>query len=328
MKVVVTGATGHLGNVVARREAARGNSVCGLSRSEPGFTLPEGVEWRRCDLSDRAGLADAIRGADIVYHTAGYVSIGINQGKRLHSVNVAGTQNVIDACVNGEGGRLVYISSIEAINLRNSRITEETPIMPESTLIPYGRSKALATLAVERAVETRGLDAVALFPTGFVGPYDYRMSAMTAMVRDFAGSKVPIGINGGFYFVDVRDVADVAIRAADYRGAHRRFLVPGSYSSISDIFRHLQAITGVQAPRVSVPLRIARLWGGIAELYYALAKKLPRYTSKSLKILASKAEICGTRAQEELAHDPMPIEQSFRDTVEWLEKAGLIAGGE
>ena len=322
---VVTGASGHLGNVLVRELCARGRRVRALFRTEPEIPLPDAAEPFYCDLHDREGLEKAFYNAGNVYHTAGLVAFGLGSYKSLQRVNVEGTRNVIEAVLHGGARRLVYTSSIEAFDLlsKSFPITEKSPVRPDSSVMPYGKSKALATLEVETAVRLRNLDAVTVFPTGFIGPYDDKMSSMTKVVLDFLKGRIPVGIRGGFDFVDVRDVASGLIGAAEKGTAGERFLLPGHNVSVRELFEVLGELTGKPAPRFQVPYRLSWIWGFLAELFYAVSRATPRYTRKSLEILTLGVRVDGNRARETFGYSPRPLDESIADTLTWLVDRGF-----
>ena len=124
MIAAVTGASGHLGNCIVRCEADNGTSVKAIARSDPGNTIPADVRWYPCDIASPNALIEAFEGVDIVYHAAGYVSIGLNDRKKLYEVNVRGSRNVVEACIEAGVRKLVYISSIEAMDLVSGMFPE------------------------------------------------------------------------------------------------------------------------------------------------------------------------------------------------------------
>ena len=324
---VIIGASGHLGNTLLRELVAEGRDVRPVFRSPPSFDLPEGVEPCICDLEETDALAEALHRAETVYHTAGLIAIGINTYKRLYKANVEVTKRVITASLKAGVGRLVYTGTIEAFDLLSGvyPITEKTPVRPDHTVMPYGKSKALAVLEVERAVKFDGLDAVTVFPTGFIGPFDYKFSPMTTLVLDFLNGRIPARIPGGFDFVDVRDVAAGMISAAKLGRAGDRYLLPGSSVTVDELFSLLEQITGRPAPRLKVPAGLLKIFGPAAELFYLLSGKQPRYTRKSVKILSLGVTVSGELASKRLGYAPRPLKETLRDTVDWLVSAGYCA---
>ena len=172
MNMVVTGATGHIGNVLIRELLAAGEKIRALV---PPFEndLPIrglNIDMVAGDVCDPDSLNSAFRGADVVYHLAGIIAITPGKERLLHRVNVEGTRNVVDACLESGVGRLVYTSSIHAIqerpratlSTRPSRWTRSTC----SALMPGVRQ---GDSGGKRGGGTR-LNAVIVHPTGRATP--------------------------------------------------------------------------------------------------------------------------------------------------------------
>ena len=115
--IVVTGATGHVGNVLVHKLLENGENVKVVTRSSTDLNPLKGldVEIVEGDVQDVDSLILAFPGAEIVYHLAGIVSILPDTNGHLHQVNVIGTRNVVDACLKTGVKRLVYTSSIHAL---------------------------------------------------------------------------------------------------------------------------------------------------------------------------------------------------------------------
>jgi len=322
---VVVGASGHLGNVLTSELVSRGGDVRPIFRSPPRFDLPRGVEPYFCNLDDIDTLGEAFRGADTVYHAAGAIAIGHNAYKKLYHVNVLITKNIITACLDAGVRRLVYTGTIEAFDLLSGRfpITEDSPIRPERTVMAYGKSKALAILEVEEAVKTQGLNALTVFPTGFIGPYDFKISPMTSMVVDFLRGRIPASLSGGFDFVDVRDVAIGMISAALKGNPGDRYLLPGRFITVVELFLLLEEISGKKGPRLKLPSGLSLVWGSFAELFYAFSGKQPRYTRQSMRLLSLGVSVSGKLAFERLGYSPRHLRETLEDTVNWLVAAGF-----
>jgi len=163
MKVLVTGATGHIGNVLIRELLVRGQKVRAMVM--PGEDLEPlnglDVEVVAANVLDPAALQKAMRGVRIVYHLAGIISIMPGDYEKMRAVNVAGTQNVIEAARRMHVRRLVYTSSIHALKRipEGTVIDETVSFDPQNRMGDYDRTKAEASLAVLAAVK-QGLDAV------------------------------------------------------------------------------------------------------------------------------------------------------------------------
>jgi len=89
----------------------------------------------------------------------------------------------------------------------NSYITEEAAFSSETVREAYAKTKAMATASVIEAMK-EGLRANIIFPSGVIGPGDYGRGSFTSMLLFFMEGKLPLAVEGGYDFVDVRDVAE------------------------------------------------------------------------------------------------------------------------
>lgn len=318
----VIGASSHLGNALTRELVSRGVEVKPIFRTPPLFE--PGVDPFICNTADIDSLTQAFEGIDVVYHTAGLVSIGLRKYRAMYEANVLLTKRVIQACRKAGVRRFVFAATIEAFDLLSGPypIHEQSTINPDRTVMPYGKTKALAVLEVEQAVQQEHLDAVTVFPTGFIGPFDYKLSPMTKLMLDYATGKIPVGIAGGFDFVDIRDVACGMISAANSDAGLRRYLLPGAYVTVDELFSVLEKVTGRRPPRFQLPAAISPAAGFAAECFYFLMRRQPRYTRKSLKILSLGVTVSGALASQVLGYSPRPLEATVEDTIEWLAAHG------
>ncbi len=329
--VVVTGGTGHIGNVLVRQLLARGEKVKAVILPAEDTTPLKGlkVEMVEGDVCNIRSLIQAFKGSKIVYHLAGIISILPGKDRLLDQVNVAGTQNVVKACLETGVPRLVYTSSIHAIEEppHGTMIDETCPCNPDRVPQGYGRSKARATLAVLDGVE-QGLDAVIVHPTGVIGPNDYRISEMGQLMIDFVSGNFKVYIDGTYDFVDVRDVARGIILAGEKGQSGERYILSGEQISVRQLMLMLQEISGVKAPSLKIPLWMARIVAGFSPLYYRLAKTKPRFTSYSIDVLCSNSLICSEKARRELGFTARPARQSISDAVSWFKENGYINPGQ
>lgn len=325
--VVVTGATGHIGNVLVRQLLARGKQVRALIPPAKDTAPLKGlkVEMVGGDVRDTSSLIKAFKGSKIVYHLAGIISILPGRDKLLDQVNVTGTQNVVKACIETGVRRLVYTSSIHAIEEppHGTMIDETFPCNPARVPQGYGRSKAQATLAVLDGVK-RGLNAVIVHPTGVIGPYDYKVSEMGHLLIDFVNGNLKAYIDGKYDYVDVRDVATGIILAGDKGQSGERYILSGEQITVHQLMLMLQEISGVKAPSLKVPLWLARIAAGLSPLFYRLTKAKPRFTTYSIDVLCSNSLICSDKARRELGFTARPARQSINDAVSWFKKNGYI----
>lgn len=330
--IVVTGGTGHLGNVLLRRLADGGtNGLRAILR--PGRS-PESLagldlEIVPADVHDQDSLARAFRGAEIVYHLAGIVSIATRASKQLRTTNVEGTRNVIAACRRAGVGRLVYTSSVHAFvePPRGTPLVESAMLDPSRVRGPYAQTKAEATRLVLDAAG-QDLDAVVVFPSSIVGPCDFGLSHMGRLILDCSSGRLRAYVEGCYDFVDVRDVAQGAIAAAKKGDRGQGYILSGHPVTVADVLHTTELITGVEATRLRLPNDLARAAATIMPAYYALRREKPRFTRYSLAVIASNPLMSHEKATRELGFSPRPFVDTVRDAVDWFRERGMLESNE
>jgi dihydroflavonol-4-reductase len=326
--VIVTGATGHIGNVLVRELLARGVSVRVLVLPNDDTRPLNGlnVEAFSGDITDVASLKSAFTGVDIVYHLAGIVTIMPGMAAVLEKVNVGGLRNVIEACRDCNVRRLVYTSSIHAVAEppQGTVIDESQPFSPEHVLGDYARSKARATLLLIDEVKKGGLDAVICCPTGVIGPWDFGISNIGQLILDFASGQLKSYVSGAYDFVDVRDVARGLILASEKGQSGRHYILSGAQVQVPELIKELEHDIGYPAPTYRIPAVIARAAGVLASVYYRLLRRKPVFTAYSIDVLRSNSLVSSARARQELGFTSRPWQESIHDHVAWFREQGML----
>jgi dihydroflavonol-4-reductase len=200
-----------------------------------------------------------LRGADVVFHVAGLVSITAGREQDLTAVNVEGTRNVVEACRAAGVRRLVYTSSVHALTEpgRGGVLDEAGGFDPATAFGPYGKSKAAASRLVQDAAREGALDTVLVLPTGCLGPFDFLLSETGQLISMAARGTIPIVIAGGYDWVDVRDVAVGTIAAAEKAPSGEAYLLNSAYLSATDPCTHVAKVAGARPPLAALPLWLA-----------------------------------------------------------------------
>ncbi|HPX96275.1 MAG TPA: SDR family oxidoreductase [Brevefilum fermentans] len=324
---LITGAAGHIGNVLVRELLSRGEKVRALilpgedTRSLDGLPV-ERVEGNVLDLDS---LRAAMQDVDVVFHLASLVSITKDQEELVRKVNVDGTRNVIEAVRDARVRRLVYTSSIHALERPpiGTPVNEALKFDPENAAGVYDQTKAEASLLVKQAA-SEGLDAVILCPTGVTGPYDFRRSEVGELILSFMQKRITFLVEGAYDFVDVRDVATGQILARDYAKSGETYILGGERIELKLMHDLVKKVTGKDTKVLSFPLPVALIVAPIAELYYKVTKTRPRFTRYSIETVISNSEIYSDKAKAELGYKPRSLVNSIADTVRWWwENLGL-----
>jgi len=319
--ILVTGATGHIGNVLVRKLLDRGEKVRALIwRGEDTTPLKNlDVEQVVGDVLDPASLEPAMRGVETVYHLAGIISIMPGRNPFVWRVNVEGTRNVLEAARHANIRRLLYTSSIHAIAHapRGVAMDESLGFDQNNPYGEYDRSKATASLEVQNAA-ARDLDAVIVCPTGVIGPYDFRGSEMGEVIRSATEAHPMLYVEGAYDFVDVRDVADGMIAAVKRGRRGESYILSGHKLSVRYMLETVREVTGKAFASVKIPFSLAELAARYTPWYYQRTQAKPRFTPYSLQVLQSNANISYKKALAELGYKPRPVYESIADTVRWF----------
>ncbi|HEX2981130.1 MAG TPA: NAD-dependent epimerase/dehydratase family protein [Anaerolineaceae bacterium] len=311
--ILVTGATGHIGNVLVQELARREQPVRALVLPGEDITpianLP--IEIVEGNVLHPESLERAMRGVQVVFHLAGQISILPGKDERVWAINVEGTKNMLDAARKAGVRRFIYTSSIHALtrDRANPAMDESVVFDPQAITNDYDRSKAEASLAVQQAIR-QGLDAVILCPTGVIGPYDYRESDMGRLIRDWTRARVNVLVNGAFDFVDVRDVAQGLILASERGRCGESYILSGEKIHLVEILGIVQEIMHIESVVVLLPFRFARVAAQVAQFVYRLVRSKPRFTLYSLETVMGWPEISRKKAERELGYHPRRLRDS------------------
>jgi dihydroflavonol-4-reductase len=325
--ILITGATGHIGNVLVRQLLNVGEEVRALIF--PGEAIHSlvdlNIEMVEGDILAPESLKPAFRGVRDVFHLAGLISILPGGNELMHRVNVEGTQNVIHAAIGANVRRLVYASSIHAISRvpHGIRIDEQLPFDPDNPFGAYDRSKAKASLLVQEAARS-GLDAVIVCPTGVIGPYDYRRSEMGQLILDCMTRKLQLFVDGAYDFVDVRDVAE-GLRFAREKGRiGENYILSGERIMLKKLMEIVHEFAGKHSLLMKIPMGLARFFALSTPIYYNLTKTKPRLTAYSLEVVVSNSNFSCEKAHDELGYKPRSLRETVADTVQWFKENNPI----
>ena len=325
---IVTGATGFVGNNVIRELISGGASVRVLVRAKTKADIALkglNIELFFGDVRDKDAIEKLFIGIDgreiIFIHTASMVLIGgtKNQYKTMNDVNCNGTKNIVEACLKHKV-RLLYVSSVHAITEPpKRRLTVETENFSALSVVgKYAKSKATASALVMDAIKNQGLNAVLVHPSGITGPNDYSDTHLTQMVVDYMENRIPAAVNGGYDFVDVRDVASGIIAAAEKGKAGDCFILSNKFYTVKEMFFMLHEITGGKNIRSTLPMWLAYFSIPFLMIYFKIRGKRPLYTAYSLYTLKSNSNFSHEKATRELGFEPRSLRDSLVDTVAFI----------
>lgn len=330
---LVTGAAGFLGSNICAQLLDRGERVRAfvLQGDKAAQYLSKEVEIFYGNLCDKASLEPFFAVDEGVHticiHVASMVTVNPYYRKTVLDVNVGGTENIVDMCIeHKECDKLVYVGSTGGIPElpRGQKIKEVTNINLDKVEGWYSKSKAMATNNVFTAIEQRGLKACVVYPTGIMGPNDYAISETTSTVIKIIKGEMPVGIDGSFNMVDVRDLAAGCIAAADKGRIGEGYILGNDVIRFKTLNKILVKESGCKPIKFFLPIKIAEMIAKRLEKKAAKTGQMPMMTTFSVYNLKRNNQFDYSKAERELGYKTRPIEETLRDQIKWLKDRGLI----
>jgi len=327
MKYFVTGATGHVGNVLVKELYNRGHEVTAyvLPNDRNEYVIEPYTNIVYGNILDYSNLEEIMKGYDAVFHIAGIVEIGTGKRKKLYKVNVEGTKNVLKACQANKIKKLIYTSSVHAFEElpKGEVMSEPCEFNYKKVKGNYAKTKAMASDLILNQ-EDKNLETIILCPSGIIGPFDYLLSNTGQLFVDYLLGRLTAYIKGSYNFVDVRDVVDGIIKASEKGKDKNVYLLTGSNIKVKELLDQISDITGLKKIKTKLARGFIYVMSYFAELYYAIRHQKPLFTHYSIKVLGSNHDFNNQKAKEQLGYETRNINDTIKDTLEFAKNHYLI----
>lgn len=296
--IFITGASGLVGSHLVKQLVKEGKKVRALYRSAiPAIDGAEGVEWFKGDILDVISLEEAMEGVEEVYHCAAVVSFNPQKKDLLHLANVEGTVNIVNACLQADIRKLVFVSSVAALG----RIREDKPIdesmnwSEETSNSEYGKTKYFAEIEVWRGIG-EGLNAVIVNPVIILGAGNWEKGS--SGIFKSAYDEFPWYTEGTSGFVDVADVVKAMMMLMQSEIQAERFILCAENLAYRDVFTQIANCFGKRAPHRKVtPLLAAIVWR-LEALKAKFTGKDPLLTKETAETAAAKVQFDNSKLKQ------------------------------
>ncbi|XP_052267366.1 short-chain dehydrogenase/reductase family 42E member 1-like isoform X1 [Dreissena polymorpha] len=342
---LVTGGGGFAGSWLGRRLADQGHLVRLIDVCAPVSALKEGMEFNQCDLTDRDAVVKLLRGVDCVYHLASYGMSGREQlnRKRIEAVNVGGTKNVIQGCLENDVTRLVYTSTYNTVfggqKIENG--DESLPYLPlDKHPDHYSRTKSIAeqTVLAADGSPTKGgkiLHTCTVRLAAVYGPGETRH--IPRIVGNLEAGLLAVTYERASLqdFLHVENLALAHELAGQGLTEEKKYIAAGQAYFISDdkpintftFFQPLIEGLGYTMPRLQIPLALVYFVAYLIEWLHFLVS--PIYNFQPLLTRTEVYKVGVThyfsikKAQCDLGYTPM-IQNDMSEVVQFYLKTGRV----
>ena len=321
-EVLLTGATGFLGQHLLRELVLSGTKVRALSRSSAGDAVLRGLgaEPVRGDVTDAEALRTAMAGVDAVFHAAADTNTWRPNNASQTRTNVGGAQNLLAAAKTAQVPAFMHTSSVSAYShLVHGVLREDVPERGGDSWINYERTKFLA----EKAVRESGLRYIIFQPAHILGPGDTRN--WSRLIRLIDLNKLPGAPPGLGTFADVREIAKAQVRAWQRGKYGETYLFGGEQARFLTLIHKIGERLGRKTPKSATPAFALKAY---AQLLYAvslLTRKMPEITPEAATFTCHDLRVDSGKAQRELDYQLTDLDSLLADTIAWMRAEKMLS---
>jgi dihydroflavonol-4-reductase len=322
MRILITGATGLLGNNLVRALLKQGHQVVATMRHSSNRAALDGldVELIHVDLNQQSDVARALEGVDVVVHAAAMIQIGWTKLDASRKVNVEATANIAQAA-RRKNIRMIHVSTVDALGAATQNsIGDETKLDPPKPACSYVVTKREAETAIILEV-ANGLDAVIVNPGFIVGPYDWKPSSgeMMLLIANHFIFFVPAG---GCSVVDVRDVADGIISAIQHGRTGERYILGGENMTYFELWTMMAQVMDRGGPKRAIRNWLAYSIGKVGDLITKYFDRELPINSAAIQLSQMHHYYSSDKAKSELGYQIGSVEDALSDAWDWFKLNG------
>jgi dihydroflavonol-4-reductase len=326
-RVLVTGANGHIGANTVRCLLKQGDEVVAFVRQNADLRGIESLGLAVCygDVKDENSLLAAMQGCEVVIHHAAVFKTWMKDPDEMMHTAMVGTENVFRAGKKAGIRRLVFTSSIVAMEPTTDPGQLLSPADWQHTALGiYARAKTQSERLASELADRYGIPTIRLCPAGVLGPYDYRMTPSTRIILHLANGTMKT-VAGGSNYAHAADVGAIHAAAVKRGEPGCRYLVGGENMTMQQLGDLVTQFTGIPIGHINISRPAAELFGLLSEIVSKIRGVTPGITRATVHDLIERYYF----------FDPTPTYRAFgltphsglemvKDTLRWLLFLGQI----
>lgn len=323
MKILVTGASGYVGNKLTNTLASLGNEVHALVRSDAARDILQhpNIKIVKGDILDKENLLAAMRNCDQVYHTAAKVGAWTKSPSAFFDVNVQGTRNVMEAALQTGVNKLVYTSTCGVLGPSDTEPLTENAHRTTPFIMAYDRSKKMAE-DIFFEYSRRGLNAVAICPPKIYGPGKVSHSLTgTALIDRFIKKGIALVPAPGDYivcFAFIDDVVNGHLLAMQHGKRNAKYIIGGVNISYKEFFARIRTLSSTRGRIIPVPRGIIKAFAHVQMLKYNLTGSAPLFTPRDVDYVFNNYAFSSEKAIHELGYAITPLDEALNKTIQYI----------
>jgi dihydroflavonol-4-reductase len=328
---LVTGANGHLGNNLVRLLISKGipvrASVRNIKNKEPFVGL--NCEVVQSDISDKQSLVNALQGVETFYAVGAVFKLWAKDPKKeIYDVNLEGTKNIVEAAVEAGVKRIVYVSSIAALNYSTLPTKESYGQNPDRRDMYYNSKNDGEKLAFELA-KKHNIELVAVLPSAMIGSTAFTpLSVSYNIINLILKKEIPVETKITLNWIDVKDVAEGCYLAATKGKNGERYILANekctSIKETTQIAQELFPELKIKLP-VTVPKPILFMIAWFMEMGSKISGKAPLLSTKDIAMFSGlQQDFDITKARTELGFNPKNSKQAVTEAMKYLQENKTI----
>ena len=319
--IVVTGASGLVGSHVVKELSKQHKNIIALyNSSAPSKELEALAQWQRADILDINVLEEIFSKAKQVYHCAAVVSFNPKEKKLMHQLNIEGTKNVVNACIQCGVEKLIHVSSVAALGrIRPGELISENMNWSEDTSnSEYGKTKYLSEMEVWRGIG-EGLHAVIVNPSIILGAGNWNTGSSAIFKNVY--KEFPWYTNGSSGFIDVNDVATAMIALMESSINAEKFILSAWNLTYRNVFDEIAKNFKKKKPTREITKTIASLVWRFEYFKSMFTNKNPLITKETAatalaKVNYDNAKLLKTLPEFKYSNFEQSVERICKELIE------------